>query len=126
MWEQLAGITVPDRAQCIRVMMSELFRINNHLLFIGTAIQDAVRYDPCILYVADRQKIYDAIEAITGYRMHPAWFRIGGTAHDLPNNWQHLIREILEWMPKRMNEYYTAALRNSVFMVVRKALHSMM
>ncbi|MBU3845507.1 MAG: NADH-quinone oxidoreductase subunit C/D, partial [Candidatus Acinetobacter avistercoris] len=50
------------------------------------------------------------------YRMHPAWFRIGGTAHDLPNNWQHLIREILDWMPKRMNEYYTAALRNSVFM----------
>jgi NADH-quinone oxidoreductase subunit C/D len=96
-------------------MMSELFRINNHLLFIGTAIQDAGGMTPVFYMFADRQKIYDAIEAITGYRMHPAWFRIGGTAHDLPNNWQHLIREILEWMPKRMNEYYTAALRNSVF-----------
>ncbi|MGE8524378.1 MAG: NADH dehydrogenase (quinone) subunit D, partial [Acinetobacter pseudolwoffii] len=114
--EQMAGITVPDRAQCIRVMMSELFRINNHLLFIGTAIQDAGGMTPVFYMFADRQKIYDAIEAITGYRMHPAWFRIGGTAHDLPNNWQHLIREILDWMPKRMNEYYTAALRNSVFM----------
>ena len=114
--EQLAGITVPDRAQCIRVMMSELFRINNHLLYIGTAIQDAGGMTPVFYMFADRQKIYDAIEAITGFRMHPAWFRIGGTAHDLPNNWQKLIREILEWMPKRMNEYYTAALRNSVFM----------
>ncbi len=113
--EQMAGITVPDRAQCIRVMMSELFRINNHLLYIGTAIQDAGGMTPVFYMFADRQKIYDAIEAITGYRMHPAWFRIGGTAHDLPNNWQHLIREILDWMPKRMNEYYTAALKNSVF-----------
>ncbi|MEG2300356.1 MAG: NADH-quinone oxidoreductase subunit C, partial [Acinetobacter sp.] len=100
--EQMAGITVPDRAQCIRVMMSELFRINNHLLYIGTAIQDAGGMTPVFYMFADRQKIYDAIEAITGYRMHPAWFRIGGTAHDLPNNWQHLIREILDWMPKRM------------------------
>lgn len=70
---------------------------------------------PVFYMFADRQKIYDAIEAITGYRMHPAWFRIGGTAHDLPNNWQHLIREILEWMPKRLKEYHTAALKNSVF-----------
>ena len=102
--EQMAGITVPDRAQCIRVMMSELFRINNHLLFIGTAIQDAGGMTPVFYMFADRQKIYDAIEAITGYRMHPAWFRIGGTAS---NNWQHLIREILDWMPKRLKEYHT-------------------
>lgn len=113
--EQLAGITVPDRAQCIRVMMSELFRINNHLLYIGTAIQDAGGMTPVFYMFADRQKIYDAIEAITGFRMHPAWFRIGGTAHDLPNNWQKLIREILSWLPKRLDEYYKAALKNSVF-----------
>jgi NADH:ubiquinone oxidoreductase subunit D len=50
--------------------------------------------------------------------MHPAWFRIGGTAHDLPNNWQHLIREILDWMPKRLNEYYTAALKTLYLLVV--------
>ncbi|EYD52077.1 NADH-quinone oxidoreductase subunit C/D [Acinetobacter baumannii 25493_4] len=113
--EQLAGIKVPERAQVIRVMLNELFRINNHLLYCGTAIQDAGGMTPVFYMFADRQKVYDIVEAITGYRMHPAWFRIGGTAHDLPNNWQKLVKELLDWMPKRLNEYYTAAFKNSVF-----------
>ncbi len=111
----MAGITVPDRAQCIRVMMSELFRINNHLLFIGTAIQDAGGMTPVFYMFADRQKIYDAIEAITGSSYASGHRSVSVVTHDLPNNWQHLIREILDWMPKRLKEYHTAALKNSVF-----------
>ncbi|QCI23711.1 NADH-quinone oxidoreductase subunit C/D [Buchnera aphidicola (Macrosiphoniella sanborni)] len=112
--EKLAHISVPEKVEVIRVMMSELFRINSHLLYISTFIQDVGCMTPVFFAFTDRQKIYDLIEAITGARMHPAWFRIGGVANDLPKGWNILLREFLNWMPKRLKYYVTMALKNSI------------
>jgi NADH-quinone oxidoreductase subunit C/D len=115
--EKLAGIEVPDRVKTIRVMMAEFFRITSHLLFYGTYCQDVGAMSPVFYMFVDRQKAYDVIEAITGFRMHPAWFRIGGVAHDLPQGWEKLVRDFVEYLPKRLDEYQKAALGNSILRV---------
>lgn len=112
--EKLAKIKVPDKAKTIRIMLSELFRINSHLLYISTYIQDIGCMTPIFLAFTDRQKIYNLIEAITGARMHPAWFRIGGVANDLPKGWNKVLSEILRWLPQRLKKYTSISLKNKI------------
>ncbi len=112
--EKLAGIQVTERAATVRVMMSELFRISSHLLFLGTYLQDLGAMSPVFFTFTDRQKAYHVIEAITGFRMHPAWFRIGGLMQDLPKGWERLMQEFVDWMPARLREYERTMMENAL------------
>jgi NADH-quinone oxidoreductase subunit C/D len=113
--EKLAGIEVPDRAQTIRVMLAEMFRIISHLVFFGTMVQDVGQLSPVFYAFTDRERALEVIEAICGFRMHPAWFRIGGVAADLPPGWDEMIRDLIRYLHKRLDEYEPMVMRNRIF-----------
>ena len=83
--EKLLGIEVPIRAQYIRVMMDEATRIMNHLMWLGSHGHDLGAMAMLLYCFRDREELYDMQEAVTGARIHPFYYRVGGVAKDLPN-----------------------------------------
>ncbi len=84
--EKMLGIDVPIRAQYIRVMFSEITRILNHLMWLGAHGLDCGAMNIFIYCFREREDLFDLYEAVSGARMHAAYFRPGGVYRDLPDS----------------------------------------
>ena len=84
--EKLLGLEVPKRAQYIRVMFAEITRLLNHLLWLGCHGFDCGAMNILIYCFREREDLFDMYEAVSGARMHAAYFRPGGVYRDLPNH----------------------------------------
>ncbi len=84
--EKLMGIEVPERAQYIRVMFAEITRILNHLLWIGAHSIDIGAMTMFLYAFREREDLMDCYEAVSGARLHAAYFRPGGVYRDLPDS----------------------------------------
>ncbi len=84
--EKLLGVQVPLRAQYIRVMFDEITRILNHLLFLGTQALDLGAMTVFLYCFREREDLLDCYEAVSGARMHAAYYRPGGVYRDLPDS----------------------------------------
>ena len=115
--EKLADIEVPKRARYIRVIMLELTRITNHLLWMGPFISDLGNHALFFYTLRDREMILDLFEAVTGYRMvNNNYFRVGGVAADLSYGWVDKCQDFCQLMAKNIQEYERLVNDNPIFL----------
>jgi len=103
--EKLLGIEIPERAQWIRMLMSELQRIASHLLFLATNGMDLGAISMMIYGFRDRENVLAFFEKVTGLRMNHNYIRPGGVATDLPDGWHDDVIKLCEYLPPRLDEY---------------------
>lgn len=87
--EKMLGLEVPERAQYIRVMFDEITRILNHLLWLGAHALDIGAMTIFLYAFREREDLMDCYEAVSGARLHAAYYRVGGVYRDLPDSMPH-------------------------------------
>jgi NADH-quinone oxidoreductase subunit D len=110
--EKLLDVEVPIRAQYIRVMFDELTRLLNHLLWVGCHGLDVGAMAIFLYAFRDREDIFDMYEAVSGARMHAAYYRPGGVYRDLPEQMPQYAKSVIrsEGSVKRLNENRSGSL----------------
>lgn len=102
--ERLVGCEVPKRAQCIRVLFSEITRLLNHILNITTQALDVGAMTPLLWLFEEREKMMEFYERVSGARLHAAYFRPGGVAQDLPAGLLEDIAKFTENFPSLIDD----------------------
>ena len=113
--EKLLGLEIPPMAQWMRVMLTELTRINSHLVWLGTHALDVGAMTVFLYCFREREDVLRIFEMFSGQRMMTSYFRIGGLALEPPRGWQARVRKFIDAFPGRVDEYEDLLTNNRIF-----------
>jgi len=114
--EKLLGLEVPPLARWMRVMLTELTRLNSHLVWLGTHALDIGAMSVFLYCFREREDILRIFEMFSGQRMMTSYFRIGGLAVEPPRGWHRAVQNFIQAFPSRLDEYEELLTRNPIWL----------
>ena len=114
--EKLLDLEIPPRAQWIRVLLTELTRIQSHLVWLGTHAIDLGAMSVFLYCFREREEILHIFEAVSGQRMMTSYFRVGGLALKPPLGWLKGVEKFAKSFPARIDEYEALLTRNPIWL----------
>src|SRR3954447_18491819 len=113
--EKLLQLEIPPQAQWMRVMLTELTRLNSHLVWLGTHAIDIGAMSVFLYCFREREEILKIFEQFSGQRMMTSYFRIGGLALEPPRRWQEGVKAFVDMFPSRIDEYENLLTGNQIW-----------
>jgi NADH-quinone oxidoreductase subunit D len=113
--EKLLELPIPDKAQWMRVLLSELTRLNSHLVWLGTHAMDIGALTVFLYTFREREDILRIFEHVSGQRMMTSYFRIGGLAMEAPLDFFDRVRSFIKTFPEKIDEYSNLLTGNPIF-----------
>ena len=121
--EKLAGISVPERAEHLRVILAELQRIASHLIAVGAFLNDCGAFFTPFLYMfREREKIVDLFEMVSGQRLLYNYMRVGGFNQDIPDEFLPALDKFVRQMPGFIDEYDRLLAENEILLARAKGV----
>jgi NADH-quinone oxidoreductase subunit D len=113
--EKLLDVEIPERATTIRVLLAELTRINNHLVWLGTQALDLGAMSAFFYCFREREVLLDLFEMMSGARLMTSFIRPGGLMADLPDGWVERADAFINTFPEHIDEYESLLTKNEIF-----------
>ncbi len=113
--ERMTGVAVPERAEYLRVITTELNRVVSHLLWLGAFLLDLGAFTPILYTFDDREHILDILENVTGSRLTHCYFRAGGVVQDVDDSFEPAVRACIKRMRSRFEMYDKLVTKNIIF-----------
>lgn len=123
--EKLLGLEIPPKAQWMRVMLTELTRLNSHLVWLGTHAIDIGAMSVFLYCFREREDILRIFEMFSGQRMMTSYFRVGGLALDAPRGWQEVVGAFIRAFAAKVDQYEDLLTNNPIWMQRTKGVGHM-